>query len=642
MQRITRYVLLAVGSLVASTTGGAQTPTGEAPRATVRELATIDGNVRGFLRLPNGRVLLYSVDDTTFAYDIITKRRTRLGTDMNLEHVSPQGDRLAFSRLSEDRKGTFLWTMPIDSNTGAGAGQAKRVSLEGDGFIKPAARFSPDGTTLAYNAGPQPDGAFNLTLVPATGGAERVVANYPSRVHPSWSADGKWLYVERHGPGRLPDRHAAYIERVPAAGGRSEVLFPVHTALKDWFENVVGVSPDGRVAFYMRNPDQFFYMTASGTTGEITVPLPPLDDGWAHDFTLESMRYATMSQVSDQRVHVLDLATGRVRDLLPRDVRSISPAWSPDGRRLAVRTGNVSNYAITVMNANGSGQRRYPVSPDLREHQDSGSAMVWSPDGHLVAFKADGWQNLALLDVNSGQTRILSRSLGEGIGDFVWRADGKAIIASRLRERTPPWRLGIFEVRLDGTERLLRDLSAELPWALRAIVISDRVVMARDGNIKIVSMPIEGGAAREVSVPIADSGARIAYSGHSRDGQWTFGEIIGDGPLTDLLIMSTTGESTRLVHLPFKSAHRGIAMLPDRQHIIIGGRKPGDTATKIFVVPLDGSAPREFGGLPGNLSGTLTLSPDGKQLAFTTTEGRYTSKILEVDFAPSLQVIGKR
>src|SRR6266404_7669974 len=86
-----------------------------------------------------------------------------------------------------------------------------------------------------------------------------------------WSADGKSLYVEVFGSRSTPNRQRISIERVPAAGGRSESLFPVISAD---YQNVVGVAPDGRVAFYLENPDRFYYLTASGATGEITVALP--------------------------------------------------------------------------------------------------------------------------------------------------------------------------------------------------------------------------------------------------------------------------------------------------------------------------------------------------------------------------------
>jgi hypothetical protein len=175
MQRITWYGLLAVVALGAPIAGRAQAPQA-VPQAKVRELATIEGNANGFVLLPSGRTLIYTasdakdlprVEDSTFAYDIATKRRTLLGTNMLPAAVSPQGDRLAFSRSSEDGTGNFVWTMPIDPQTGIGTGQAQRVSL------RPGRRawFSPDGQTLALDAGPRPDGTWDVALVPARSNA---------------------------------------------------------------------------------------------------------------------------------------------------------------------------------------------------------------------------------------------------------------------------------------------------------------------------------------------------------------------------------------------------------------------------------------------------------------------------------------
>src|SRR5260370_39536529 len=83
----------------------------------------------GYVRLPSGRTLIYSVDGSTFAYDIKTKHRTLLGTNMWPGSVSPQGDRFSFNRSSEDRTGYFVWTMPIDPKTGIATGQAPHRSL---------------------------------------------------------------------------------------------------------------------------------------------------------------------------------------------------------------------------------------------------------------------------------------------------------------------------------------------------------------------------------------------------------------------------------------------------------------------------------------------------------------------------------
>jgi dipeptidyl aminopeptidase/acylaminoacyl peptidase len=92
-------------------------------------------------------------------------------------------------------------------------------------------------------------------------------------------------------------------------------------------------------AFFHQRPDRFFFRTASGVEREISVPLPPLDGRGGYHFALDSsMRYTTMTQVQNQRVRVVDLSTGQTRELTP-GVQTSAPAWSPDGRRIAVLTG---------------------------------------------------------------------------------------------------------------------------------------------------------------------------------------------------------------------------------------------------------------------------------------------------------------
>ncbi len=61
-----------------------------------------------------------------------------------------------------------------------------------------------------------------------------------------------------------------------------------------------------------------------------------------------------------------------------------NPAWSPDGRRIAI-VGNInSTHDIYVMNADGSGQRR------LTRTTDPLSSPAWSPDGRKIAFTGTG------------------------------------------------------------------------------------------------------------------------------------------------------------------------------------------------------------------------------------------------------------
>lgn len=88
----------------------AQAPKEQVPEAKVRELASIDGEVDGWCLLPNGRSLIYQVGDSTFTYDIVTKQRTLLGTDMYPESVSPQGESICLQPIVRGSQGPF----PVD------------------------------------------------------------------------------------------------------------------------------------------------------------------------------------------------------------------------------------------------------------------------------------------------------------------------------------------------------------------------------------------------------------------------------------------------------------------------------------------------------------------------------------------------
>ena len=656
--------LLAVGLLATSIAGRAQVP--PVPHATVHELVTIDGDVSGFVSLPSGRAVIYTVansnqyvariEDSTFVYDIATKRHTLLGTNMLPASVSPLGDRLAFTRASEDRTEEFVWTMPIDPQTGLATGQAQRVSL------RPTRRrpvFSPDGKMLAFYAGPRPDGTFDTTIVPATGGVERVVANHPSRLGVGWSADGQFLYVERDS-----DNPRTAVERIPVTGGRSEPLVP-----RTLFTNVnaVGLSPDGRVAFFLANPDRFFYRTASGVEGEIAVSLPARDEGWGYNLTLDAkLRYVTMTQVRNYRVRILDLTTGQSRDLLGERVQSSTPAWSPDGRRLAVLTGNLSHYDVTVVNADGSSPRTYPMplhldgwfgrSPD-RKIWDT----PWSPDGRYLAFRANeapgkdpqkvGWSpedkhQLGLLDVNSGETRLLTTS-SSSMGRFVWRADGTGI--RTLKRTSVPngfrTQLSVVEIPLNGVERSLLDVSARFPEVTGVAFLSDRAVVVTvtvDGTPERFLVPLDGGETRRLPTPDAEAGLRPGGPGLRAGNRILVPQVDERGEAQVINILSTVGDATRTLRLPFSNPFS--VVFPDGLRLASIGRGADDSAWNVFVVPLNGGVPTQVGEIafdPSSSGGFLAPSPDGKQLAYMT-QGRYTSTIFEIDFAPALQALFNR
>ncbi len=645
MRHLAWYASLALAALLTPVAGGAQAQTDQAPRATVRELATVEGYVDGFVRLPEGRTVIYSVNDSTFAHDVATTRRTFMGTDMVPASVSSQGDRLAFARRAEDGIGLRLWTLPIDPRTGTATGQAQLVSQ------RPLtrgsrARFSPDGRMLAFSSVHAPAArTADVVVVPSTGGRERVVVeDYDDGVGFAWTPDGNALDIET-----FNYSSPTAIERVTVADGAKRALFPRSdvTGLM-----TVGVSPDAQVTIHTDNPDVFVYRTSAGVEGEIDVPLPALDDAWGYDFSLDfEGRYLTATYLLPNRgMRVLDVETGRTTAVLPGETSTLQ-AWSPDGRRLAVLTGHLSHYDIAVVNADGSGVRRYPQSMSLGSWAGGWHKTwdrPWSPDGRFLAFIAhDGprvgdaggqQQQLAVLDLTSGETRVVAPIRG-AILAFEWRTDGGAI---RVLKRGRGL-LSIVEIDLEGAERLLRDVSAEFPGARGAVITSDQdavVAVSNNGRIEWFLVPLGAGAARQLPDPGSEPGLRpVILPGPLAVNRFAYSLYDGRGQFSAIKFVSTVGDSTRTLRLPLGVTNLAL-MGPD--NIVVVSGNAGDSSQSLFLVPIEGGAPRPLGEIGGRLDGgRLASSPDGKLVAFGI-EGGYTSQLHEIDFAPALRAILRR
>jgi WD40 repeat protein len=87
----------------------------------------------------------------------------------------------------------------------------------------------------------------------------------------------------------------------------------------------------------------------------------------------------------DEELFVLELESGAVTQLTDNRFIDTSPAWSPDGTRIAFNSDRDGDSEIYVMDADGSDvlQLTFNDGLDPLPH-DEGPA--WSPDGRLIAY----------------------------------------------------------------------------------------------------------------------------------------------------------------------------------------------------------------------------------------------------------------
>jgi Tol biopolymer transport system component len=261
----------------------------------------------------------------------------------------------------------------------------------------PFGAWSPDGSRVAFLSGSFGEGS--ILVINADGTGESHVSDIEARP-PEWSPDGNRLVFEAveggiysvgadgsglteiakdgHGPTWSPDGTRivffaevdgnADISVMNADGSDPRRLTsdPADDVSPAW-------SPDGtRIAFVSErdgNRDLFLVDPDGAHERRLTQsPAPDEAFSWAPDgkgIVYVSYRHGAEPEnigIGDAEVFVVDVRTGRTRNLSRNPAWDGDPDWSPDGARI-VFTRRTDHAEIYVMRADGSRQEMLPGMP---------------------------------------------------------------------------------------------------------------------------------------------------------------------------------------------------------------------------------------------------------------------------------------
>ena len=160
-----------------------------------------------------------------------------------------------------------------------------------------------------------------------------------------------------------------------------------------------------------------------------------------------------------------------------------SPAWSPDGKRIAFIFKDSDNFSVQVMDADGSNLTALTEPFQKANKADPFSNLVWSADGtHLAYFymhdnpanKSLNSADLMLVNFEDGTTEtVASLDLWE-VSNITWSPDGALLIIQALKERTS--RDALYSVQMESGELgdvLKQGTDLEDPIFLRPGVITE-------------------------------------------------------------------------------------------------------------------------------------------------------------------------
>ncbi len=540
---------------------------------------------------------------------------------------SPDGDRIAFSSLSEFALETYV----INAD---GSGLVRLIDDPvGAGFPS----WSPDGSHIAFSS--LRDGNVEVYVMNVDGSdLTRLTDNPAVDMLPIWSPDGSRIAF-------VSDRDGSFDVYVMNADGMDVVRLtddPAGDGGLSW-------SPDSsRIAFSSGRDgnDEIYVMNADGS-GVVRLTDDPADDAFP-SWSADGSRIAFASnRDGNEEIYVMNADGSGVTRLTDDPADDSCPSWSPDGSRIAFHSTRDGDEEIYVMNvdggtvpattdAQGDAEPAQPPTTEPATTDSGGSGPVclgdgpaddehpaWSPDGGRIAFVSfrDGNSEIYVMNADgSGATRLTDHPAWDAAP--AWSRDGSRIAFVSERDGNEE----VYVVAADGSGRARRltdnpagdGMPAWSPDGNRIAFVSER-----DGNSEIYAMNADGsGLARLTDHPAADGeaswspdGGRIAFVS-DRDGN------------SEIYLMNADGSG--LARLTDDTAwDASPAWSPDGRRIAFVSDRDGND--ELYVMNADGSGLVRLTDDPAS-DWFPNWSPDGRRIAFRSwRDGRSEVYVVNAD-----------
>jgi len=477
---------------------------------------------------------------------------------------SPDGRAIAFVRRHPGNKAEVLLVAPSGD---AGERQLTEIFLPGNGAWGHASQgrflaWSPDGQWLVAAAADSPDGASRLVLLSPETNEKRILTQPPDQfrgdVSASFSPDGRTLAFSRNTSANLAEIYLLDLtsDLQPRGTPRQLTSLGGHSTAPAW-------TRDGRTVIFVAGTTgsevQLWKMAASGGEPELV----EFARSPVNSLALAGTRLVFSQGSADIDIWSVGIPTasggavgraGSAVRLVASSRPEGSPAFSPDGTRIAFASLRSGNREIYVSNRDGSNT--------LQLTTFGGPAVAspsWSPNGKHLAFIVASRGSVHLYTVGSdGGAPTLIHSdpfavTSVGASPLNWSRDGHWIyFVSRRSGSIQSWKTAVtgraaVQVTRNGGLTAHESADGEFVYYLKGRPVGLWRVPLTGGEERIVLTSLPG------PVAFADSGlhflTRDPSSGHATLRFFSF----------------AGGETTPVAEIGFQRFMNGFSVSPDRR-----------------------------------------------------------------------------
>jgi Tol biopolymer transport system component len=298
--------------------------------------------------------------------------------------ISSDGARLGFAGLGLSSQ---IWAQPV-SRDGTGTGEPRPLTSD-TSRRNSFAVVSPDGLKVAYvstRRGQEP----NVWVMDIDGGNRvQITSDDATDGQPTWLLNGRLAYPSKRGEDRL--FHSVDIDtrreelifdaasapglkpgRVPMIGRLAEMQV-ARSLTKAVFSLVT--PPAGRRVMYVTALDPIAPRALTDASQSVGYPAWSPDERWIG---------VEIKEGSSTHAGVIDIETGRMRQLTSERGQTWVRSWSPDGRKIAVAALRDGLWSLQWIDVESG---RQGVITGTAPPQVYLRYPEWSPRGDVVVFE---------------------------------------------------------------------------------------------------------------------------------------------------------------------------------------------------------------------------------------------------------------